>query len=167
LKVASWGFIVSVIIGAAVGGSIILTGLIAPYGEATPLNTVPQTALLVISIILALAHAVFAILFGVGVDKVPVQSATKKTLRTLSILEGASLLSVVGLLVYPYLSFESYIFKLLFLRDTYKKEHTGKELRNKLWLFIPLGIYVLAGLFILLSIVLFFSAIFGMLGQGF
>jgi hypothetical protein len=122
---------------------------------------------LVISIILALAHAVFAILFGVGVDKVPVQSATKKTLRTLSILEGASLLSVVGLLVYPYLSFESYIFKLLFLRDTYTKKHTGNELRNKLWLFIPLAIYVLAGLFILLSVVLFFSAIFGMLGQGF
>ena len=162
LKVSSWAFIVLAIVGSAVGASMLLIGLWMPQYAQQPVSPALGTAftgVFVVYITLAIAHAIFAILFGVGVNKVPVESSTKKTLRTMSILEGASVLSIVGFLVAPYFAFESFVFKLLFLYDTYKKEHTGKELRNRLWLFIPLALYLIALVIFIILVFIIFSTI--------
>lgn len=109
---------------------------------------------IILSISLLLIYILYAIskiIFGISLKDIPNKENTKKTLKIFSILEGISLISIVGLLIFPYLSLMTLIFQILFLKDTYHKSHENKIKRNRwFWitiLIIYLIIIILTGYF--------------------
>lgn len=86
----------------------------------------------IVFVVLIVLYGILNLVFGFGIRKLKVKSYTKSLIVFFSVLESLSIFSVFGLFLFPYFFVNNFIFKILFLFDTYKKDHENKFRRNRL-----------------------------------
>lgn len=100
-------------------------------------------AIAIALLIIYIVFAIFKLVFGISVYKMPVKSNTKSTLSIFSMLFGISMLTIVGIIFLPYIKIMEIIFQTLFLKDTYNKSHENKKKRNLWWWITSLIVYII------------------------